>query len=99
MTRRTKAPAKRWTRKDNPKDVARMDAMADAAAKKFLNAVLTYGEIHEHVGDEWVALAKFLEQTTLAYVSGETERRTGAYEDASFMIGLAIGRRLAGGGR
>jgi hypothetical protein len=70
--------------------------MAVDAAVKFLEKVLTFSELHNHVGGEWCELSAHLEHTRLAHVTDPDDRKCGAGDEASFMIGLAIGRRMSG---
>jgi hypothetical protein len=72
-------------------------ALAERVADKVLdpNHLFTLLVDGDAAGNEWLAIAKELRRTKLAHVVEDADRREASYEEAAFLAGLAIGRRLA----
>lgn len=74
-------------------------ALAERAADKVLDPIHLHTRLVESNGGgalEWMALADELGRTTLAYIADHDDRREAAYTEATFLAGIAIGRRIGG---
>ncbi len=73
--------------------------LSEKAVDHMIAVGLTYSEMHEHAGLFFHTLSDLYEDTDCAYLTDLDEREAESHAMASFAIGLALGRRLAGGAR
>jgi hypothetical protein len=78
-------------------DAAR--AIADGAARTLIDHVITWSDMLEHSGAAWSDLSEQLQKTSHAHLTDRAAAIEEADKEAAFLIGVEVGRRLAGGGR